>query len=184
MGLDMYIYARKETLGRVVKDAELSDEFLKDLYGKYGYISKPKDLKVFDNGDLSKTATIKVSYNIGYFRKFNALHNFLTNSCGRTVGVNDNCVDMLITEDIIDDLIDRLTRIVKVYNRNQAAAEYIAEAELPTQDGFFFGSTAYDDGYFEDCEDALDLFTKMKELIVSAEEEGEEPYEFYYQAWY
>ncbi len=86
MGLDMYIYARKTTFGRTVKDAELSNEFLKDLYGNFDYIGKPKDLKVFDNVDLSKTATIKVSYNIGYFRKFNALHNFLTESCGRTVG--------------------------------------------------------------------------------------------------
>lgn len=184
MGLDMYIYARKETLGRVAKDAELSNKFLKGLYGKYDYIGKPEDLKVFDNGNLSKAATIKISYNIGYFRKFNALHNFLTNSCGRTVGEDDNCVDMLISEDIIDDLIDRLTKIVKAHGKNQAAAEYIAEEELPTRNGFFFGSTEYDDWYFKDCKDALDLFTKMKELLVTAEEEGEEPYEFYYQAWY
>ncbi len=91
---------------------------------------------------------------------------------------------MLITEDTIDDLIDRLTKIVKAHGKNQAAAEYIAEEELPTQNGFFFCSTKYDDWYFEDCKDALDLFTKMKELITTAEEEGEEPYEFYYQAWY
>jgi hypothetical protein len=39
----------------------------------------------------------------------------------------------------------------------------IAEALLPTQGGFFFGSTSYDQWYMEDIIDTIDILTKALE---------------------
>jgi hypothetical protein len=59
--------------------------------------------------------------------------------------------------DDIDDLIDRCEQVLKDHS--------LAYSLLPTQDGFFFGSTDYDDWYFSDVKDCLKQMKKYRKLL-------------------
>lgn len=79
--------------------------------------------------------------NIGYFRKVNFLVSFF-----EEYGYNrDNQEGIEVYKDTILDLLDRCN---KVLEDNSKAKEL-----LPTAEGFFFGSTEYDEYYFENVKD-------------------------------
>ena len=59
--------------------------------------------------------------------------------------------------DDVDDLIDRCERVLKNHG--------LAYSLLPTQEGFFFGSTDYDDWYFSDVKDCLKQMKKYRKLL-------------------
>lgn len=88
-----------------------------------------------------------------YFRKVNFLFKYFKDN-GSMV---DKCYAPVTTEDL-EDIIARCDRILK------AKDEETAHAELPTQSGFFFGSTDYDNWYFnnvKDCKKQLKRFLKL-----------------------
>ena len=84
---------------------------------------------------------------VGYFRKVNLLFAFCENQ-----GILIDQYFAYITKDIALDLIDRCKRVL--------ADHSLAEELLPTQSGFFFGSTEYSEWYFHDVEDVLKTFEK------------------------
>lgn len=99
---------------------------------------------------------------VGYWRKFNALHNWFVNNVQEG---EDNCEPHYVSLEKMEQLIKVLEKVVK----NKAKAS----EELPTTSGFFFGGTEYDEYYFEDCKRTLKL---MKQLV---KEKGGD---FYYQS--
>lgn len=105
-----------------------------------------------DRPDFSKYSTPA-----GYFRKVNFLVSFFD--------YGDNCSLQEIDTDDIERLKFRCDKILEAYqeseewrNREDASDfdyedepwEDVAEAYLPTQAGFFFGSTEYDEYYIDD----------------------------------
>lgn len=57
----------------------------------------------------------------------------------------------------IDDIIDRCEQVLKDHN--------LANELLPTQSGFFFGGTDYDDWYFSDVKDCLKQMKNYRKLL-------------------
>jgi hypothetical protein len=57
----------------------------------------------------------------------------------------------------IDDIIDRCERVLKNHD--------LANELLPTQSGFFFGGTDYDDWYFSDVKDCLKQMKAYRKLL-------------------
>ena len=106
---------------------------------------------------------------IGYWRKFNALHNYLFEHFGPDGG-EDNCTALQLSEEDIEETLNSLKYCLE--NKDKA------EDEMPTQEGFFFGSTEYDDWYFENVKEAIDIFTKVLEETDWDNETVE------YYAWY
>jgi len=98
---------------------------------------------------------------VGYWRKFNALHNwFVSNIQG---GV-DECQQSYVSPQKLQELLTTLEELVK--NKGKAADL------LPTTDGFFFGGTEYDEYYWKNVKDTIKI---LKECI-------KEPGDYYYQA--
>lgn len=75
---------------------------------------------------------------IGYFRKVNFLVAYFENR-GYKI---DSCKEVTID---ISDVTELLNRCNEVLKNNSKASEL-----LPTQSGFFFGNTNYNECYFED----------------------------------
>lgn len=99
----------------------------------------------FDIGKFDKTE-------IAYFRKVNFLLPFF--------GYEENCSDLEIEKCQVEDIVDVCTRILEIKeNQGIDEAVKIADEELATEGGFFFGSTEYDECYFNDVEDVLNKFT-------------------------
>ena len=94
-----------------------------------------------------------------YFRKVNFLFAYYQNN-GKMV---DDCY-ALTDKDDIDDIISRCERVLKDHKQ----AEYL----LPTQSGFFFGSTDFDKWYFSDVKDCLRQMKKYRKLLEDEETIG------------
>ena len=155
MGLDMYFYAKTKNKVDVtnLEDDNYHSFCPWDGEGKVDETNYPEDLK--ELGDYIYKTNFKSSfidddgftlYQIGYFRKFNALHAYIVDTLANGV---DECQEIEITKDDLLTLYNNLNMI----GNDKGAAEKL----LPTQDGFFFGSTDYGDYYFSDVEEAIEM---------------------------
>lgn len=142
MGLDMYFYARKTTY-------KSFSEW--DQNRKVDETNYPKDLKIFSDYIYDrnfKSVETETRYQIGYFRKFNALHSYIVKTFANGV---DNCQDIILYKEDVEKIKKVLDDVL------EANTEEKAKELLPTQSGFYFGGTDYDEFYFEDVKDAADL---------------------------
>ena len=80
-----------------------------------------------------------------YFRKVNFVYHFFAPK------LEDECC--FVTKADLEELISRCEKVM--------ADHSLAKELLPTQNGFFFGSTDYDDWYYEDVEDCKKQMTKL-----------------------
>ena len=102
---------------------------------------------------------------VGYWRKANQIREWFA----QNVGV-ENCRETPLTRDILKHLRDDCLTVLANHD--------LAEEILPTQGGFFFGSTEYDEWYFKDLEDTVEIINKiMKETDWDKEE-------IYYYEWW
>jgi hypothetical protein len=80
-----------------------------------------------------------------YWRKFNALHHWFVQNLQDG---EDNCKESYVTVDKLYELRDICSAIMDDPSQ--------AENLLPTQSGFFFGNTDYDEYYFNEVKSTLD----------------------------
>lgn len=99
---------------------------------------------------------------VGYWRKFNALHNWFVENVQEGV---DDCKDYYVSPEEIKELVAELKMVCEDKDK--------AKELLPTASGFFFGGTDYDEYYFSEVKRTIELF---EELL---KEEGGD---FYYSA--
>jgi hypothetical protein len=123
----------------------------------YDFKIHPYTEKILDLPDLKARLDKEVEmsyeeYN-AYFRKVNFLFYYFDRTLGK---MYDQCYAFVELDDV-DDLIDRCEQVLKDHK--------LAHSLLPTQDGFFFGSTDYDDWYFSDVKDCLKQMKKYRKLL-------------------
>lgn len=161
MGLDMYLIA-----------SSYSSSVRK------GGVKFPKELEQFKE-DFNYC---RKEYSIGYWRKFNALHSFIVNEFADG---EDNCQRIYLNDEDIEKILNVLkevkesfkdAKIIKQEDNYIVYENPTAKELLPTQEGFFFGSTEYDNYYLEDIDYSINLFEKVLKLIE------EYDYDIYYQA--
>lgn len=71
------------------------------------------------------------------------------------VGDVENCAYLPLGREDVERLVERLRRV--------DADHSLAGALLPTQEGFFFGTTDYDEWYFSDIKEELKAFEEILE---------------------
>jgi hypothetical protein len=102
----------------------------------------------------------RISYieeEVGYWRKSNQIHNwFVQNVQDGT----DDCGTYFVSEEQLEELLELCK---KVLDNNELADEL-----LPSTDGFFFGSTNYDEWYFKDLTNTVEII----ETLLSERNEG------------
>lgn len=103
--------------------------------------------KIILDPELAKLQQDEVGHVAGYFRKFNALLNWV-NTHVRSI---DNCEEVVLTREHLETLKVTLQNLTR---------ENCHEL-LPTQDGFFFGSLEYDDNYWEDVNELRPLLDTL-----------------------
>jgi hypothetical protein len=117
----------------------------------------------------------KVKYIIeeaGYWRKANAIHNWFVK---HVQGGEDDCKEYYVSHDDLAELLETVKKVlkssplvdgtinngysfvdgIKTYNTSEGKVmKDPSEAQrlLPTTEGFFFGSTDYDEWYVKDLE--------------------------------
>lgn len=120
---------------------------------------------------------------VGYWRKANAIHKWFVENVQNEV---DDCGRYEISKEQLEELLEVCikvrdgSKLIKGWIQNgetykdgkwlpcMEEGEYIedstiAEELLPTQSGFFFGGTNYDQWYLEDITDTIDILTNVLE---------------------
>lgn len=126
MGLDQWLYK---------KSYILSGNWIKE--------DKRQEVTVTQGGEPDpkiKSDRIKyVSEEIGYWRKANAIHKWFVDN---VQDGKDDCGTYPVTR----DQLSKLHALCKAVTEDNSKASEL----LPSQNGFFFGSTEYDEWYFKD----------------------------------
>ena len=144
MGLDMYLNAR-----------QFMSPYLDDKDGaRINKINKMFDLKKVDHFDRPIAANT-VIFEIAYWRKANAIHNYIveTHADGR-----DECQEIGLSRDSLHTLREMCKLAIDGYVQDNSLT--FAEEHLPTTSGFFFGSTEYDEWYFRDLANTVDIIDR------------------------
>ena len=138
MGLDMYLDKRT-----YVKQWDHIEE------------TKQYKVEVTRGGEPTNIDPNKVKYIIeeaGYWRKANAIHKWFVDNCQDGV---DDCRDAYVGFKELQTLLD-LCRIVII---DKSKAEQL----LPSTSGFFFGNTEYDEWYYNDIQNTIEILEKALE---------------------
>lgn len=170
MGLDMYLIGRK----------------LVAFYNNPEGFAKLQSIAGFDPSEHSSFGHVSAS--IGYWRKANAIHRWFVE---KVQDGRDECQESHVTREQLLDLraackqvldcvevvegqvsngqrihpdgrVEAITQPGKV-----VAQKGLASAVLPTQAGFFFGSTDYDEGYLKDLKDTVEIIDKAITFLDS-----------------
>ena len=167
MGLDMYLEIRK---------SEYRSNYHKDKGCKMK-LEYPKDITEFIPNLTDLRISRQTNYEVGYWRKANHIHNWFMQNCARRDEYDnpiDDCRPIEITVDKLEKLLDDCKKVL--------ADHSLAKELLPTVDGFFFGSTAYDDYYLGQIEQTIEIIEPVLKFAKHKLEIKDYAWEVYYQA--
>lgn len=157
MGLDMYLEAR-----RFVSGYNHSGEDEKEMFRQI--------VGAVDMLDAHDERFATVSVNVAYWRKANAIHDWFVRE---VQGGEDDCKSYHVSREKLMELEELCRRIV------QSGEPEVAEELLPTASGFFFGTTDYDEYYFEQ----LDWTAKrLAEVLTKLPDGSMRGVDFYYNS--
>lgn len=94
---------------------------------------------------------------VAYWRKANQIHNWFVNN---VQDGNDDCRRYYVDSEKLIELVAICKRVRDDHS--------LAEELLPTQEGFFFGSTDYGDGYYQDIEDTIEQLKDIDTDVYSS----------------
>jgi len=152
MGLDMYLTAERY----------MSKYFDEADSAKITSINEIFDIQGEEDGDYGAQSVI---FKVAYWRKANAIHQWFVDNVQDGV---DECQKAFVSREQLQTLLDLCKEIAESPKKGSKL--------LPTANGFFFGSTEYDDYYIQDLQYTVERLEKI--LKDSALEKCE----FYYQS--
>ena len=176
MGLDMYLH------GKVYVSKYNNEEKCKKIWKLFPEIPTVENLK-----------SVTLSFEVGYWRKANQIHQWFVENIQDG---EDDCKEYYVSKEDLQKLLDLCKQIkekikfeegdihistsykegkeVKEYKKGQVIvnAEEIAEL-LPSQSGFFFGSTDYDEYYMNDIDNTIEIIENCLKV---------EDIDYYYQS--
>ena len=149
MGLDMYLYAKNSFID---KEWQKEDDARRLTHRE---LVKTLDCDKFIC--KSNLGSIVTSVEVAYWRKANGIHQWFVDKCQDG---NDDCRAAYVSRDKLTELLNICKQIT--------ADHSLAEELLPTQGGFFFGSTEYDEWYFNDIKTTI---SELESVLADTPEE-------------
>lgn len=185
MGLDMYLTKKHYIGNKYRRSAHLVKVIV------------PEDQKdvVFPTAKIKDERISEITEEVAYWRKANHIHKWFVDNIQEG---NDDCGEYYVSQNDIKKLLEVVNKVLdasklikgKIQNGSRSytndKGEYIknepimedgeyiedptiAKKLLPVQEGFFFGSTAYDQYYYEDL-----VYTKktLEDLLQEDSKSG------------
>jgi len=140
MGLDMYLNAERFVSGYVVEGDDERAEKIKELFP-----------------ELASGVIRKVSAEVGYWRKANAIHNWFVQNVQNGV---DDCGTYYVERKKLQELLNLVDLVLSKKGKRKT----IAKAVLPPTSGFFFGGTDIDEYYYEDMKNTKTILENALKL--------------------
>lgn len=146
MGLDMYL--RKKKTFHFYEPTYADIQFKPD---------KNKDELCSTRCDGADSIT--VTYESIYWRKASMIHRFFVDA---VQDGEDDCDEYYVPIELLEELLETCKKVLEDHK--------LAEVLLPTKEGFFFGSTDYDESYFNKIRYTAE---KLEEVIKDFKNELE-----------
>lgn len=156
MGLDMYLKRRTYCL---------PTEEMK-TNGELTIIGSNTEIKA----KAAKLSRIVIEEDVAYWRKANQIHNWFDRQTESGVA---NCQEYSFSFDTLIELRDICKQVL--------ADREIAEELLPTCDGFFFGESDYDEYYFEDLQETVQIIDELEKHEMNCNDRAPQ---YSYCAWW
>jgi hypothetical protein len=153
MGLDQYLYAKQYLSPSAWRGEEAKEQFDAVVNAVGATTLVYQDLP-----------SAQVEIKVGYWRKSNQIHQWFV---ANVQGGEDDCREYHVEREQLRELINLCKQVAENHD--------LAEELLPSQGGFFFGSTDYDEWYFGDIEETI----TMLEGVLK---ETPDNWDFYYQS--
>lgn len=137
MGLDMYLNAKRYlwTYSDKNEDSAVAKQIAQ-------VANIPNDFEV-------QEIVIKAAY----WRKANQIHRWFVENVQEGT---DDCGHYYVSRQNLIDLKELCNKII--------ANKDLASTDLPTESGFFFGATEYDDWYYNDLSETVEMIDKALTL--------------------
>lgn len=156
MGLDMYLQ-----VGRYVANYDFYSAEERKIYADVmEAVGKDRFLQYDESFYIKFTAM--------YWRKANAIHKWFVDN---VQDGNDNCGRYAVYREHLTDLRNLC---LKVQDNPKQASEL-----LPTFDGFFFGSTDYNDYYYDILKETSDRLTEL----LTKTDNRDDVFFYYHSSW-
>ena len=141
MGLDQYLNADVYVSRYDYTTDGINPKFA-ELIGELG----------ITNYDENGFSGMTIQVPMAYWRKCNQIHQWFVDN---VQDGEDNCGTYFVSRDNLTELLDLCKQVLADHSK--------ADELLPTQGGFFFGSTDYDEWYFSDLEYTVEQLTRCLE---------------------
>jgi hypothetical protein len=139
MGLDMYLEKRTD----VRHWSFQKDEEQFEVVIKKGGVTYPS---------IKSDRITNITEELGYWRKANQIHRWFVENVQNGV---DNCGEYFVSKADLQSLLDVCLAVKLDHSQ--------AEELLPAGSGFFFGNTDYDEWYYNDIDNTIDI---LKEALT------------------
>ena len=171
MGLDMYLSVRKY-VSRLDFDAKREQGSGIPEDPQFHRLVESLDMTEFLEAGESAGAHVEIP--VAYWRKANAIHKWFVDT--RADGV-DQCQPIGVATEHLEELVGLCKEVLDDRSK--------AEELLPSEGGFFFGSTEYDEWYFEGIEYTHKRLSKVVELMKRTDDKGYHDYDWavYQASW-
>ena len=125
---------------------------------------------------ISSDKIEEVSVEVAYWRKANQIHRWFVQNVQKG---NDDCGHYWVSRKTLEELLSVVNSVLDSFAASSVKKLDVAVAKdkLPSQEGFFFGSTDYDEGYLDDLKYTKEILTQA----LSAEDIDGEFY--YHSSW-
>ena len=133
MGLDMYLQG-KRFLWNINED-DPDAKIANDVAAMF------PELTPSERWGKKQSRVKEIVCEAAYWRKANAIHQWFVKNCQDG---EDDCGEYTVSRDDLKTLVDLCKQVL--------ANRELAKELLPSQSGFFFGSTEYDEYYFGDLQ--------------------------------
>lgn len=138
MGLDMYLFK---------KNFIWSGDWVKPDQKQKVIVKKGKKVD-----DRIKSERIRyVVEEVGYWRKANHIHQWFVENVQQG---EDDCGNYYVGRESLEQLLSICKEVKEDFNQTGGIN---AHKILPTQSGFFFGGTDYDEYYFQDIDNTIKI---------------------------
>ena len=157
MGLDMYL-EKRTFIGAEYKHREVK--------GTCRITKQGKKVPIKFNRITS------ISERVGYWRKANQIHVWFVKNVQKG---KDDCGEYIVSLEKLKELVANCKTVLKEKGK--------ADKLLPSQGGFFFGSTDYDKFYFEDLKYTVKMLTPIIKEMEKEYANGNFSDLYYQSSW-
>ena len=146
MGLDMYLSANYYLWAHKDDEQALAEQISKII---------GEDLPPVPENHFRKTRIEGLNLEVMYWRKANAIHHWFVENVQQG---DDDCGRYYVPFEKLEELLKLCEQVLTVYEDEDMPKHKKAQelnTLLPTQAGFFFGSTEFDEWYIADIKNTI-----------------------------